>query len=245
MSNFFVPFFITLLSGLSTVIGAFIIFIKTQNKEKIISFSLTISSSIMLFVSLFDLFPQAFKYINNYYQFIPTIMLIMVYAIVGGLIIDYISNNNNKKEDLYKIGIVSTIALVIHNIPEGIITFISSTKNINIGISLAISIALHNIPEGMVIGVPIYYSTNSKKATFLYTIIAALSEPLGALISLLFIKTINDYFYAVILSFTIGIMIYISLFELLRESLKMANKRILLIYYLFGILIIILSKIII
>ena len=244
MSNFFIPFFITSLSGLSTIIGALIIFIKNKNKKEIISFSLTISSSIMLFVSLFDLLREAYKHISNYYQFIPTIMLIMIYAIVGGLLINFISNNN-KKEDLYKIGIVSTIALVIHNIPEGIITFLSSSKNINIGLSLAISIALHNIPEGMVIGVPIYYSTNSKKITFLYTFIAALSEPLGALISLLFIKTINDYFYAVILSFTIGIMIYISIFELLRESLKMTNKRKIVIYYLLGIIIILLSKILI
>ena len=219
MSNFYLVFIITFLSGLSTIIGAFIIYLDKINKERIISISLSLSSIIMIYVSVFDLLPNSYNYISKTYETIPTLMLIIIYMLFGILLVYYVNSKTNDKSSLYRIGLLSAIALIIHNIPEGIITFISSTKNLKIGLHLALSIALHNIPEGMAISVPIYYSTNSKKLAFLYTSIAALSEPVGGLISFLFINTINDYLFAIILSFTAGIMIYLSK-ELIIENIK-------------------------
>ena len=86
------------------------------------------------------------------------------------------------------------IAIILHNVPEGIATFISSSKDISLGISLAIAITLHNIPEGISISIPIYYSTKSKFKALLYTFISGVSEPIGALIAYLFLsKYINDF----------------------------------------------------
>ena len=85
------------------------------------------------------------------------------------------------------------IAIILHNLPEGIATFVATSSDVKLGLSLAIAIAMHNIPEGISISVPIYYSTGSKKRAIFYTLVSALSEPLGALLAFIFLKNfIND-----------------------------------------------------
>ena len=191
--NMFLCFVITLLSGLTTLLGSLIIFINIKDKNKIISYSMFFSSGVMLYISIFDLIPASFSYINKIYDFIPSMAIMGAYGLFGG----------------------------------GIITFVSSSKNISLGLSLSLSIALHNIPEGIAIAIPIYYGENSKKKAFYYTLIAALSEPLGALIGIMFINNINDYLFAILLSLTSGIMIYLSIFELYKEGKIYRKKEIL------------------
>ncbi len=218
MNNFFLSFIISLLSGLSTMLGIFPIFFKINNQNRVIRYSLIFSSLIMLYVSLFDLIPNSYMYISLNYNLIVSIMLISIYIIFGFIIVEIINDLNNSKDKLYKIGIISMIAMIIHNFPEGIITFITTTKDIKLGSSIALSIALHNIPEGIAIAIPIFYSTKSKSKAFFYTLIAALEEPIGAIIGFLFLKNINDYLFGILLSITAGIMIYLALFEQIRES---------------------------
>ena len=122
-------------------------------------------------------------------------------------------------ERLYKVGIVSMLAIIIHNIPEGIATFIATTSDIDLGLSLALAISFHNIPEGIAIAVPIYYSTKSKKKTLLYTLISALSEPFGALICFIFLKKyITIKMLGILFSMIAGIMLHISICELLPNA---------------------------
>lgn len=244
MNSVVLNFVITFISGLSTMLGTIIIFIKNKNKNKIISYSLIFSSSIMLFISIFDLLPSSFNYFNKFYLFVPSLLLVFIYSIFGSLLIRYINNKNCSDNSLYKVGIISLFALVLHNIPEGIITFISTEKNLTLGLSLSISIALHNIPEGIAISIPIYYAEGSKKKALIYTLIAALSEPFGAVIAYLFLNRINDYLFSIILAFTAGIMIYISIFELFKESIKYYNRNLFLVFAI-GIIIMLISKIII
>lgn len=225
--NMFLCFVITLLSGLTTLLGSLIIFINIKDKNKIISYSMFFSSGVMLYISIFDLIPASFSYINKIYDFIPSMAIMGAYGLFGGMLVRYFDRNTNNDNKLYKIGIISMITLIIHNIPEGIITFVSSSKNISLGLSLSLSIALHNIPEGIAIAIPIYYGENSKKKAFYYTLIAALSEPLGALIGIMFINNINDYLFAILLSLTSGIMIYLSIFELYKEGKIYRKKEIL------------------
>ena len=200
--------------------GTLIILFNVKNKKRLISISLFFSALIMIYISIFDLIPESFKYINKIYEFIPSIMIMSIYIISGCLLVDFINTKSKIDNQLYKVGIISMIALILHNIPEGIITFLSSYKDINLGLVLSLSIALHNIPEGIAISIPIYYSTNNRKKAFYHTLIAALSEPLGGLFAFLFLKNIHDYSFAIILSFTAGIMIYLSLFDMIKESIK-------------------------
>lgn len=244
MDNLFFSLLISSISGLSTLLGALIIFVKNKNKNKIIYNSLIFSSFIMIFISVSDLIPNSFNLISKNYNIFFSIMLIITYILFGFIIVEIINDKNKNKSDLYKIGIVSAMAMVMHNLPEGIITFITTTKDVGLGINLAVSIALHNIPEGISIAIPIYYSTNSKLKTFSYTFIAAIVEPVGALLSLLFINKINDYLFGIILSVTSGIMIYLSIFDLLKEVRKYLKKREIVIKYLLFFIVISFIKII-
>ncbi|MDZ5035404.1 ZIP family metal transporter, partial [Clostridium perfringens] len=120
---------------------------------------------------------------------------------------------------LYRVGFVSMIALMIHNFPEGIATFVSGYENTTLGISIALAIALHNIPEGISVAMPIYYSTKSKYKAFKYTLFSGLAEPIGALLAFLFLRPyINEIILAIIFAMVSGIMLYISFAELIPSS---------------------------
>lgn len=216
------PFILTTLAGFATLIGALPIFVKIKDKNKIISASCAFASGVMICVSILDLVPESLRYLRINYTGIILILLAFISIIIGIIIsfflekiVDKTSDNNN----LFKVGILSMIVIILHNIPEGIVTFIVSNKNIMLGLSICIAIALHNIPEGISIAVPIYYSTKSKFKAILYTFISAISELLGAIITYLFLaKYINDIILGLILSFTAGIMMQISVNKLLPTS---------------------------
>ena len=148
-------------------------------------------------------------------------LLLLIAVFLGILSSDIINKNITSPNSLYKVGIISTIAIAIHNLPEGIITFITTTKNTNLGLSLAIAIAIHNIPEGLSISIPVYYATKKRSKAIQYTLIASLSEPLGAILTYLFLlKIINNLILGILLSLISGIMISISLTELLPKALS-------------------------
>ena len=215
------PFIITFLAGISTVLGIIPIFIK-KDKNKIINLSLSFSSGVMFSISLFSLIPESLHLINN---FILVLIFINIGLIISSYTDKYISNRINNNS-LYKLGIVSIIALILHNIPEGVTTFITSSNNLKIGFILSLGIALHNIPEGISIAVPIYYSTNSYRKAFIYTFIAGFSELIGGIFSYIFLSHyINSFILSVILGITSGIMIQISLFELIPNSLKYKDYK--------------------
>lgn len=219
------PFILTTLAGLSTMLGTIPIFIKIKNENKLIASACSFASGVMLSVSIFDLIPESLKYINSSFNIIIVIIFITIGIIISFLIdktVDTINNNNN----LFKVGILSMIVIILHNIPEGIITFIVSNKNIFLGLSICISIAIHNIPEGISIAIPIYYSTKSKYKAILYTLLSSLSELFGAIITYLFLsKYINNYIIGIILSITAGIMIQISINKLFPTGNNYNKKQ--------------------
>lgn len=244
MSNLFLSFLITGIAGFSTLLGIFAIFFSKQGREKLISYSLIFSAGIMIFISLFDLIPSSIGYLMNYYNFIPSLIIGIIFIFFGVILTHFIDNflvedSNN----LYKVGIISMIALIIHNIPEGIITFLTTTKDIKLGLPLACSIALHNIPEGISIFIPIYYGSRNKIKAVFYTFVAGFSEILGAFIAWLFLsKLVNNYFFSFIFAVTAGIMLYIAIYELVPESIKYKNKKMLILWFLIGMMIMLLSE---
>lgn len=219
------PFLITFISGITTILGIIPTYFNTKYKYFIIKYSLFFSSIVMFYISIFSLIPEAINYID--YSFYNTILL-LIFINIGIIISSYIDKklNNISSNSLYKLGITSVIALVLHNIPEGIITFLTSSKDLKLGISIALAITLHNIPEGISIAIPIYYSTRNRKTTFIYTFIAGFSEFIGGIISYIFLyRFINNYILFIILSITAGIMIHLSLFELLPNFFKYKKEN--------------------
>ena len=178
----------------------------------------------MLLISIFDLIPASFFNIINNYKIIG-FFLALASFLLGVLLISFFEKITKileeKGSSLYKLGILSSIVLMLHNIPEGIITFLTSGNNIRLGIKLAIAIALHNIPEGICIAVPIYYSKKSYKKAFIYTFVSGISEFFGALIAYIFLyKYISINTINLIFIFVAGIMINLSINDILKESYK-------------------------
>lgn len=239
MNSISMAFLLTSLAGLSTMLGIIPIFIKIKNKDKVIASSLAFASGVMLSVSITDLIPESIHMLKNYFNGQIVILLSFIFMLIGiitsSLIDKYLPTINY--QNLYRVGIISMLAIILHNIPEGIATFISTTKDTSLGISLATSIALHNIPEGISISIPIYYSTKSKFKALFYTFISALSEPIGAILTYLFLlPLITDTLLGLLFSFIAGIMLQISLMELLKESINYNYKQQTKLFFLIGII---------
>lgn len=224
------PFFITCMAGFSTLLGSFLIF-KQQASNRILVASLGFASGVMMMISIMDLLPTSFTFLTKSFYIIPALLILLLFFGLGVLFslgLNYylpdmkaISGNHH----LYRVGIFSCLAIVLHNIPEGMITYITSNQDIRLGVHLAIAIALHNIPEGISISVPIYYSTGSRIKALKYTLLSALSEPFGAIIAFWFLAYfIDDRVMGVLYAFIGGLMIYIASRELLPESLSYQKK---------------------
>ncbi|MBQ8472191.1 MAG: hypothetical protein IJ501_01665 [Bacilli bacterium] len=130
--NILASFILTSLAGLSTIIGYFIIFIK-GNKDKIITFSLSFASGVMLTISIIDLIPSSFNYLSNYHLLFR--LLLIIFFFILGINLSYFISSKVDKENsnsLKKVGIISMLAIVLHNIPEGIITFMVSGVDFNL-----------------------------------------------------------------------------------------------------------------
>ncbi|HEG2609117.1 TPA: zinc transporter ZupT [Campylobacter jejuni] len=120
---------------------------------------------------------------------------------------------------LKRTGIFTALAIAIHNFPEGFATFISSLNNLTLGIAIAIAVAIHNIPEGLAVSLPIYHATGDKKKAFIYSTLSGFAEPLGAFVgALILLPFIGDLTLAISFAVIAGIMVFISLDELLPAA---------------------------
>lgn len=236
MNNNFLRFLIPLLSGGTTLIGIFPTYISSRYRDSVICFSLAFSAGVMVSVSLFSLLPEAFGYLC-FFSFDFCFMITFIFFLLGFLfsfILNHCFSSSRQKDSLYQVGILSIIALVMHNIPEGIMTYFTTSYHLSLGISLSLAIAFHNIPEGIAIAVPIFYSTNSRAKAFWYTFVAGFSEFFGAILAHLFLNHfLNPIVFAILLSITAGIMISLSFMELIPSSLTYGSKLL----FLFGLLV--------
>ena len=217
--NTLFSFFMAFLASFSTMIGYFTIYIK-NDKKTVLFISLFISSLFILFISLFDLLKEGIKLINNN----KNIFIIILFILLGFIITYLINNLINKNDSLYRVGVLSIISIILHNIPEGMITCISSKISIDLQLKLILAITLHNIPEGITISIPIYYSTNSKKKAFIYSFISGFSELIGYLLCMFIFKNIDINLLGYILLIVVGVMIYLSI-HLFLESLKYKKEK--------------------
>lgn len=240
MNNTITSFLLTFIAGFSTMIGTILIFFKVKNINKFICSSLAFASGVMFIISITDLIPESLNLLSTKYSGILIAIICFIFVFLGiilSMVIDHYIPNNKIIENskLYKVGIISMLAIILHNIPEGIATFIAGNSDINLAISLTIAIAIHNIPEGISIAVPIYYSTKSKFKAILYTLVSSLSEPFGALLAYLFLsKFVTDSFLGILFAIIAGIMMHISICELLPTSKKYNYKKLTIIFFIIG-----------
>lgn len=242
MENVLFAFSLTLLAGLATGIGSLIaIFTSTTNK-KFLSVSLGFSAGVMIYVSMIEIFVKAKDALVGGLG-ITTGNWVTVLSFFGGILVialidKFIPEQGNphelrkvedmnkpvgdiKNPDLMKMGTFTALAIAIHNFPEGIATFTSALQDPGLGIAIAFAIAIHNIPEGVAVAVPIYYATGDKKKAFKLSFLSGLSEPIGALVAFLFLMPfLDDIMFGIIFAAVAGIMVFISLDELLPAAKK-------------------------
>lgn len=128
-------------------------------------------------------------------------------------------NSEHNKKNLMRMGIFTAMAIGIHNFPEGLATFTAALNDPNLGVAIAIAIAIHNIPEGVAVAVPIFYATGSKQKAFKLSFLSGLSEPIGALIGyIILLNFFNEIVFGIVFAAVAGIMVYISLDELLPAA---------------------------
>ncbi|WP_423407882.1 zinc transporter ZupT [Heyndrickxia sp. MSNUG] len=233
-------FGLTLFAGLATGIGSILAFFTSTTNTKFLSIALGFSAGVMIYVSMIEIFVKAKDALVNAMG-----MQLGNWATVGGffggilliaLIDKFIPKQSNPHElktvedmnqpakavqdtALLKMGTFTALAIGIHNFPEGIATFTSAIQDPALGVAIAIAIAIHNIPEGIAVSVPVYFATGDKKKAFKLSFLSGLSEPIGALAAYLFLMPfLNDIMFGVIFAAVAGIMVFISLDELLPAA---------------------------
>jgi len=247
--NLIFAFTLTFLAGLSTGAGSLMAFFSKNFNHKFLSGSLGFSAGVMIYVSLVDIFAEAVSKLTEIHGDRKEGYLYAVLAFFGGIaviaLIDKLvpkCENPHELKDiddssviceltknkkLIRMGIMSAIAIGIHNFPEGLATFISAMDNPQVGISIAFAIAIHNLPEGLAISVPIYFATKSRKKALYYSLLSGLSEPLGALIGYFFLQQFfGPTLFGIVFAAVAGIMVFISLDELLPTAEKYGEHHI-------------------
>lgn len=232
-------FALTLIAGLSTGIGSAIAFLTKRTNKKFLSLSLGFSAGVMIYVSFVELFPTAKDSIGEVHgEKVADLITAIAFfcgmgliAIIDKLIPSYenphevksIESMDHQPHDqkLMRMGIFSALAIGIHNFPEGLATFIAGLSNPEIAYPITFAIAIHNIPEGIAVSVPIYFATGNRRKAFKLSFLSGLSEPLGAVIGFLliyFVVGINAVVLGVLFALVAGIMVFISLDELLPTA---------------------------
>jgi ZIP family zinc transporter len=224
-------------AGLSTLLGFLMVFFVKKDSKKTVSCALGFAAGVMLSVSFINLLPEGQMFLAQSVDEKWSIVLSIVFMVAGILVAlgldrlvphDKFDEEKSDKphKNLFRVGFVSMLGIMLHNLPEGIATFMAGYTDIRLGITIAIAIAMHNIPEGIAVALPIYYATNDKKKAFKYTFLSGIAEPVGGLLAFLVLRpVITDFVLGATFALIAGIMLYICLEELIPTSRQYGHSR--------------------
>jgi len=236
--NFWFAFGLTLFAGLSTGIGSALAFFTKSSSTRFLSVSLGFSAGVMVYVSFFEILPKAREALipglgeqkAAWMSVLAFFVGIGIIALIDRLIpsqenpheikrVEDVVQEGKKDNRLVRMGMFTALAIGIHNFPEGIATFMAGLSDTTIAIPIAVAIAIHNIPEGIAVSVPISYGTGSKKKGFILSFLSGLAEPVGALLAwFILMPFLNDNLFGFIFASVAGIMVFISIDELLPTA---------------------------
>lgn len=229
------PLILTILAGASTFIGAILGILTKKPSVKVLGFSLGFAAGIMLLISLMEMLPAALATPSAS----PIICYLMfIVGLIGYFVIDYLlphyhpqeisdesklidtnckmEINHNSNTKLRRTAVLLTLGISLHNFPEGIATFITASANLELGIGIAIAVAIHNIPEGLAVAAPIYIATGSKWQALFWSGVSGFSEILGGILTFIILgNIITESLMAAIMAMVSGIMVALSVDELI------------------------------
>jgi len=240
--NVLIAFGLTLFAGLATGIGSALAFFAKRTNTRFLSLALGFSAGVMIYVSFVEIFMKARDSLAEVFGLAKGTWITVV-AFFGGIILIGIidklvptfenpheirnveemgaENASLKNQKLLRMGMFTALAIAIHNFPEGLATFAAALSDPALGMSIAVAIAIHNIPEGISVSVPIYYATGSKKKAFYYSFLSGIAEPVGAFIGYaILLNFFSDFVFGILFAGVAGIMVFISLDELLPSAQK-------------------------
>ncbi|SCZ51566.1 zinc transporter ZupT [Thiohalomonas denitrificans] len=229
---------LTALAGLSTGIGSAIAVFTRRSNKRFLAASLGFSAGVMIYVAFLELLPAGIELAASATGAQQADWIITGAFFAGILltsIIDFfvpsIENPHTamlveemeraEARHLKRVGVLTALAIGIHNFPEGIATFMAALSDPTIGVAIAVAIALHNIPEGISVAVPIYYATGSRRTAFWFSLLSGLAEPVGAIVAfLLLMPFLSDVVMGAVLAAVAGIMVFIALDTLIPNAKK-------------------------
>lgn len=238
-STILIAFGLTLFAGLSTGIGSAIAFFARKTNTRFLSVALGFSAGVMIYVSFVEIMVKARTELvaehgivqGNWFTVAAFFGGILFIALIDKLIPSVENPHEmHKVEEMYdekqlkdkklmRMGLFTALAIAIHNFPEGLATFTAAITDPNLGIAIAVAIAIHNIPEGIAVSIPVFYATGSKKKAFWLSFTSGLAEPVGALIGyLILMPFLGPTVFGVLFAGVAGIMVFISLDELLPAA---------------------------
>lgn len=238
--NILLAFLLTLFAGLATGVGGAFAYFSRRTNTRFLAGALGFSAGVMIYVSFVEILPKALESLTaalgeSAGQW-TTALGFFGGILFMGAIDRLVPSQENPHEmhkieelrpgaappgrdELYRMGLFSALAIAIHNFPEGLVTFMAAMKDPALGISIAIAIAIHNIPEGIAVSVPIYYATGSRKKAFLFSFLSGLAEPVGAVAGFFLLRALmGEAAFGAVFAGVAGIMVYISLDELLPTA---------------------------
>ena len=258
MSGLISALILTLIAGSATGIGGALVLFKKKISSNFLAGALGLSAGVMIFISLAELFPEAQTMISDIGLPHGEAFVLIAFFVGMGIItlIDFtipeyenpheasglslsdktaavgVLEHTGGEKALHRLGLLSALAIAVHNFPEGIATFIGALNDPEMGAGITFAISIHNIPEGIAVAIPIYYATKSKGKALLYATLSGLSEVVGAALCLAITAifgidlTGGSPAFPLVLSAVAGIMIYISLDELLPTAEKYGKHHI-------------------
>ncbi|MBN2610533.1 MAG: zinc transporter ZupT [Bacteroidales bacterium] len=236
-----IAFGLTLFAGLSTGFGSALAIFTKRTNTKFLSLALGFSAGVMIYVSFVEIFFKGKEILTQEAIYGEKLgSWITVLAFFGGIaliaIIDKLVPNvdnphemhkveeidiNAKNHKLTRMGVFTALAIAIHNFPEGLATFTAALSDSNLGIAIAVAVAIHNIPEGIAVSIPVFYATGNRKKAFWLSFSSGLAEPVGALVGYLILLPFigdNNTLMGIVFAVVAGIMVFISLDELLPAA---------------------------
>lgn len=243
--NILIPLLLTLGAGLATGIGSAIAFFAKRTNKRLLSFSLGLSGGVMIYVSFVELFQQADATLSAewgaHLGTVVTVASFFAGILLIGVIDRLVPSVENpheahmieelekkpKNAKLMRMGLMTALAIGIHNFPEGIATFATAVENPTLGIAIAVAIAIHNIPEGIAVSIPVFYATGDRMKAFRYSLLSGLAEPVGALLAyFILMPFMSPVMMGCILAGVAGIMVFISIDELLPAAREYGEAHI-------------------
>lgn len=228
-----VPLLLTLLAGSSTFVGAFLGILTKKPSNRMLAFSLGFAAGIMLLISLMEMLPAALAAegmspLLGYGMFIV--------GLVGYFMLDRALPHEHpqdltckdcvKPRNAKRTAMLLTLGISLHNFPEGIATFVTSTANLELGMGIALAVAIHNIPEGLAVAGPVYAATGSKSQALFWAGISGFSEILGGVLAFLVLgPMINEVVMGAIMAAVAGIMVALSVDELMPSAKEIDPHR--------------------